>query len=163
MLSMNEKPHLTLRSIPDRVLLMQARKIKKPTPYHRDVAKAMVDTMFHHSGVGLAANQVGILERICVIKTEAMDEPLVLLNPEIISRKGERDIVEACLSIPKAWGYTRRAEVVTVRAMGLDGKMFKVTGEGVLAQALEHEIDHLHGILYSSRMTKPDKGGEGDV
>ncbi len=116
----------------------------------------MVDTMRDARGVGLAAPQVGYSLRVMVI--EVPEEPVItLINPEIIRRSGERVVEEGCLSIP---GY--RGEVVrsiTVRAKGLDpnGKEVRLKAEGLLAHALEHEADHLNGILYIDHIHDPDK------
>lgn len=106
----------------------------------------MKDTMYNAEGVGLAAPQVGILRRVVVID---VGEGLIeLVNPEIISREGEQEGPEGCLSIPGRSGYVVRPKRVTVRAQDRNGKRFEITGEDLLARALCHEIDHLDGTLY---------------
>ncbi|CAI8004261.1 Peptide deformylase [Geodia barretti] len=108
----------------------------------------MIETMTEHNGVGLAANQVGVLERICVIQTPDMEEAMVLVNPEIVHREGEREVEEGCLSVPGYRGMVVRSESVRARALDLSSKIFKLEADELLAQALEHEIDHLNGIMY---------------
>ena len=139
---------LNLRVVPDPILRKKARKVAKVLPRHKKLAEDMVETMQDQSGVGLAANQVGSLEKVAVIQTPEMEDPMVLINPEITSQEGEREVIEGCLSVPGWRGTVKRSEKVQARALGLDGKPFKIAAEELLAQALEHEIDHLNGILY---------------
>ena len=148
---------LTIRLAPDPVLFRKARKVAKITPQHKKLALDMVETMTEHHGVGLAANQVGVLERICVVQTPEMEEAMVLVNPEIIKREGEREVEEGCLSVPGYRGMVTRAEKVRARALDLDSKQFKVNAEELLAQALEHEIDHLNGIMYMDHLVAHTK------
>lgn len=106
----------------------------------------MAETMYHADGVGLAAPQVGILRRVVVID---IGEGLVeLINPEIIAAEGEQAGPEGCLSVPGRQGFVRRPNKVTVRALDRKGKPFEITGEGLMARALCHEIDHLDGRVY---------------
>lgn len=158
---------LEVRLAPDPVLFRKARKIGKITAQHRRLAGDLVETMEFHSGVGLAANQVGVLERIAVIRTPEMEEALVLVNPEIVRREGERQVEEGCLSVPGYRGIVWRAERVRARAWDLKAKSFKVDAENnLLAQALEHEIDHLNGVMYMdhlvahTRLYRVDEGGD---
>ncbi len=144
---------LNIRLVPDPILFRKARKVAKITAQHQKLASDMVETMTEHHGVGLAANQVGVLERICVIQTPEMEEALVLVNPEIVKREGEREVEEGCLSVPGYRGMVVRAEKVRARALGLNSKTLKVDAENdILAQALEHEIDHLNGIMYMDHL-----------
>jgi len=106
----------------------------------------MVDTMRENNGAGLAAPQVGILKRCCVVEVE--DQVYQLVNPEIIAREGEQEGAEGCLSIPGRMGYVKRPQKVTVRAQNGKGETFEITGEDLLARAFCHEIDHLNGVLY---------------
>lgn len=110
----------------------------------------MADTMYKAEGVGLAAPQVGILRRVVVI--DVGDGLIELINPEIVSSEGEQAGAEGCLSVPGRRGYVVRPNKVTVRAQDRKGKPFEVTGEGLLARALCHEIDHLDGIVYVDKM-----------
>ena len=149
---------LNIRLVPDPILFRKARKVAKITAQHQKLASDMVETMTEHHGVGLAANQVGVLERICVIQTPEMEEALVLVNPEIVKREGEREVEEGCLSVPGYRGMVIRAEKVRARALGLNSKTFKVDAENdILAQALEHEIDHLNGIMYMDHLVAHTK------
>ena len=105
--------------------------------------------MDHYYGVGVAAQQVGSLKRVCVIQLPEDEEPTVLINLEVTRKEGEREVTEGCLSLPGWQGYILRAEKVWARAVGLDGKPIKYKGvEDLLAQALEHESDHLDGKLF---------------
>ena len=139
---------LDMRLLPDPILRKQAKKVAKVTPQLRRLVENMVETMRDQRGVGLAANQVGSLQKVAVIETPEMEEPMVLINPEIMKAEGERQVEEGCLSVPGYRGLVNRSEKVRVKAMGLDGKIYRLNAEDLLAQALEHEIDHLNGILY---------------
>ncbi len=141
-------PILDMRLLPDPILRKQAKKVAKVTPQLRKLVENMVETMRDQRGVGLAANQVGSLQKVAVIETPEMEEPMVLINPEIMKAEGERQVEEGCLSVPGYRGLVNRSEKVRVKAMGLDGKIYRLNAEDLLAQALEHEIDHLNGILY---------------
>lgn len=110
----------------------------------------MADTMYNADGVGLAAPQVGILRRVVVI--DVGDGLLELVNPEIIETEGEQGGAEGCLSVPGRRGFVVRPNKVTVRARDRKGKEFTVTGEGLKARALCHEIDHLDGVMYVDKM-----------
>lgn len=112
----------------------------------------MKETMYAADGVGLAAPQVGILRRYCVI--DIGEGVIELINPVIVSTEGEQLEQEGCLSFPGEYGVTSRPEKVTVRAQNRKGENFTVTGEGLLARALCHEIDHLDGIVYKDRLVK---------
>ena len=117
------------------------------TPELRRLVDDMFETMYAAKGIGLAAPQVGRLERLSVIDVD--DQRLVLFNPEIIDSdpkriKGE----EGCLSIPEIYGDVERAARVVVRAMGVDGKPFEIEGHELLSRCMQHEIDHLHGRLF---------------
>ena len=139
---------LEMRFLPDPILRKQAKKVAKVTPQLKKLVENMVETMREQRGVGLAANQVGSLQKVAVIETPEMEEPMVLINPEIMKSEGEREVEEGCLSVPGYRGLVTRSEKVRVKATGLDGKIYRVNADELLAQALEHEIDHLNGILY---------------
>ena len=117
----------------------------------------MVETMIHEHGVGLAANQVGSLQKVCVIQLPEWEEAIVLINPEITEAEGEVELEEGCLSLPGYRGITLRSEKVKVKALGLDGKAVRIQTEGLFSQALQHEIDHLNGILYIDRLVSKDE------
>ena len=112
----------------------------------------MAEPMRKADGVGLAAPQVGILRRVVVIDVGDENGLIELVNPEIISSDGEQAGSEGCLSVPGRRGYVVRPNKVTVRAQDRKGKKFEITGEGLLARALCHEIDHLDGIIYVDKM-----------
>lgn len=147
---------LTMRRVPDPILREQARRIAQIPPSLARYAADMVETMHAEHGVGLAANQVGGRQKIAVIQLPDWDEALVLINPEIIRREGEREVEEGCLSLPGYRGVVKRAERVRARARDLNGKLIRIKAEGLLAQALEHETDHLNGILYIDRLVSRD-------
>lgn len=160
---------LNIRLVPDPILFRKARKVAKITGQHKKLAEDMVETMAKRSGVGLAANQVGVLERICVVQTPSMEEALILVNPEIVKREGQREVEEGCLSVPGYRGVVIRSEKIQARALDLNSKRFKVDAENnLLAQALEHEIDHLNGIMYMDHLVahttlyKVEEAGEGE-
>jgi peptide deformylase len=98
---------------------------------------------------------VGALQKVAVIQLPEWEEALVLINPEIVKREDEREIEEGCLSIPGYRGLVKRAVRVRARALGLDGKVIRIKADELLAQALEHEIDHLNGVLYIDRLVSP--------
>ena len=149
---------LNIRLAPDPILFRKARKVAKITEQHKKLAQDMVETMSEHSGVGLAANQVGVLERLCVVRTPEMEEAMILVNPEIVKKEGQREVEEGCLSVPGYRGMVVRSEKVQARALALNSKRFKVDAENdLLAQALEHEIDHLNGIMYMDHLVAHTK------
>ena len=114
----------------------------------------MLETMYHVNGAGLAAPQVGLGIRVAVIDVTAdHSTPLVLANPEIIAVDKEQKMEMGCLSLPGCWAAVKRAGVVTVRAQDRHGEFFEMTGEGILAEAFQHEIDHLDGILFIDKLS----------
>lgn len=143
---------LPIRTLPDPVL---RRKTKRVTTIDRSVKKLIADmceTLHAEPGrVGLAAPQVGVSLRATVICLPE-EEDIILINPEVVRRKGQRLVSEGCLSIPGYVGQLYRAESVTVKGLDLAGKGIRIKAEGLLSQALEHETDHLNGVLYIDRM-----------
>ena len=140
----------------DEVLRKHARKVDKFDARLHELLTDMAETMRAGEGVGLAAPQVGVLKRAVVIDVSAIreegDEVLELVNPEIVSTEGENTVIEGCLSVPGRAGRVVRPEKVTVKAQDRDGNAIEVTGEGMLAVCLCHELDHLDGILYVDKM-----------
>ena len=112
----------------------------------------MVDTMREAQGIGLAANQVGVLKRLIVVQLPEEEEASIYINPEIVHREGEREVEEGCLSIPGYRGFITRSIWVRFRALDHTSKLVKLKAEETLSQALEHEVDHLNGILYSDHL-----------
>ena len=145
-----------MRFLPDPILRQQARKINPIPNNFEKYIENMIETMHEEHGVGLAANQVGSLRKVAVIQLPDWEEAIVLINPEIIRREGEREVEEGCLSIPGYRGTVKRAERVRARALDLSGKVIRIKAEGLLAQALEHETDHLNGYLYIDRLVSRD-------
>ena len=134
----------------DDVLRKHARKVEKFDERLHTLLDDMAETMAAGNGVGLAAPQVGVLKRCCVID---VGEGLIeLVNPEIVSREGEVTVIEGCLSVPDRAGKVVRPEKVKVRAQDRNGEPIEVEGEGLLAVCLCHELDHLDGILYVDKM-----------
>ena len=139
---------LPIREFPDIILRQKAKKVRKIDQSIQKLADDMIDTLDHADGAGLAANQVGVLRRVIVIQLPDEEEPRVYINPEIIHKEGEREVEEGCLSVPGYKAIITRS--VWLKAKGLDrtSKLVKLKADGLLAQVLEHEIDHLNGILY---------------
>lgn len=135
-----------VREIGDDILTKQCKEVTKMTLRTKILIGDMLETMYDKSGVGLAAPQVGVLKRIVVI--DVGEGPIVLINPEIIETSGEQTGEEGCLSVPGKWGYVTRPEHVKVRALDKDMNPVELEGEGLLARAFCHEIDHLSGQLY---------------
>ena len=143
---------LRIRLYGDPVLRRKASPIQEITDDEKKLAEDMLATMYAvPNGVGLAAPQVGVLKRLLVIDVDRHDldsKPLVLVNPEIKSLEGEVVDEEACLSIPDVMADVKRAEKVVITALNIDGEEFSVEGEEFMARVLQHEIDHLDGVLF---------------
>lgn len=147
---------LPIRQYPDQVLRGKARPVEAITPDIQRLIDDMIETMYAAPGVGLAAPQVGVSIRLAVIDISSRDEHhplLVLVNPEIISEEGEMEDDEGCLSVADFNASVRRYARVRVRATGRDGKPYEVEGEDLLARALQHELDHLNGVLFIDRIS----------
>lgn len=140
---------LEILTFPDSRLRQRADPVAQVDTRIRQIVDDMLETMYAAPGIGLAAIQVGIAKRIVVIDvSENHDQPVVLINPEILTRAGEEEMEEGCLSVP---GYTetvRRAERVRVRAHDREGQAFELETDGLLAVCIQHEIDHLEGKLF---------------
>jgi len=138
------------------VLRSKARKVSRFDDSIRRLVTDMIETMRDAPGVGLAAPQIGVPLQVAVIEAEK-DEVVVLVNPEILTLDGEYVPDEGCLSVPGYWGKVKRAERVTVKAKDAFGKVLRISAaEGLLGQALQHEIDHLNGMLYVDRLDSLD-------
>ena len=137
----------TIRVEGDEVLTKVSRPVDKMTPRIHDLITDMLDTMYDAMGVGLAAPQVGILKRIVVI--DIGEGPIVLINPEIIEKSGEQTGDEGCLSVPGMAGQVTRPNYVKVKAQDEDMNEVEYEGEGLLARAFCHELDHLDGHMYT--------------
>lgn len=122
----------------------------------QELVDGMFETMYAAKGVGLAAPQVGVSQQLTVIDVSAGEDPaqkLVLINPEIVAKEGSQTGEEGCLSIPGFREDVTRAMKATVRAKNLQGEDIEITGEELLARAMQHEIDHLHGILFLQHLS----------
>lgn len=108
----------------------------------------MIETLSDANGAGLAAPQVGVLRRVCLVMDELGENYLELINPEIIAAEGEQTGLEGCLSVPGKWGIVTRPDFVRVRAQDRNGEWFEAEGEGIVARCFCHEIEHLDGHLY---------------
>ncbi len=147
---------LTIRTLPDPVLRQKTKTVNRIDRSVKKLVADMRETLHADPGrVGLSANQVGVSLRVTVIGIPE-EEDIILINPEIVRRKGQRLVSEGCLSIPGYIGELYRAETVTAKGLGLDGKEVRIKAEGLLAQALEHETDHLDGKLYIDHMDSMD-------
>ena len=135
---------------PDEVLRKTAKPVEKFDEKLSQLIDDMFDTMYQKDGVGLAAPQIGILRRICVI--DIGEGPIELVNPEIIKISGKQNETEGCLSCPGKWGVTERPKKVKVRAYNRKGQQYEIIGTDLLARALCHEIDHLDGVLFLDRV-----------
>ena len=112
----------------------------------------LIETLSDANGAGLAAPQVGVLRRVCIVLDEDSEEYIELVNPEIVAVSGEQTGLEGCLSVPGKWGIVTRPNVVRVRAQDRFGRHFEVEGEGLTARAFCHEIEHLDGHLYTEHI-----------
>jgi peptide deformylase len=149
---------MQIRTLPDPVLRQKAKKISGVDPSVKHLIDSMRETLREVNGVGLAAPQIGVSLRlitICLPEENAAD--IVLINPEIIKKSGEREIEERCLSIPGYRGQIKRALTVTVKGRNENWKEVRIKAEELLAQALEHEIDHLNGVLYVDHLENPEQ------
>jgi peptide deformylase len=148
---------LIIRALPNSVLRQRAKRVMEIDVSIQRLVDDLLETMRHASGVGLAAPQVGVPLRVAVIQLSEEDEPLVLVNPQVVKRSGEREVEEGCLSIPGYRGEIKRSVSITVKGRDRTGKEVRVKGTELLAQALEHEIDHLNGVLYVDHLESRDK------
>jgi len=144
-----------IKKYPDRVLKEKTQLITDCNAELDKLIDDMIETMYAAPGVGLAANQVGVSKQVAVIDVSVRDEKsplIVLLNPEIMQREGEIEAEEGCLSVPDYTAVLKRAMKVHVKGLDRNGKPVEFEAEGLLARALQHEIDHLNGILFVDRM-----------
>lgn len=171
---------LKIYTFPDLVLAKKAQPIQRVEKSYYRLADDMLETMYEAPGIGLAANQVGVLEKIIVVDTEynvvdkeelkegelppegseeingqfiSGKKPLIIINPEITYREGKASIKEACLSVPDYQSEVQRAEKIKVQYQGIDGLSHTLSAEGLLAICLQHEMDHLDGTLFIDRLS----------
>ncbi len=139
--------------IGNKILATKAKPVTQITESDRALVRDMIETMYAENGVGLAANQIGVLKRLFVASPDhEKGSELVFFNPEIVRREGQIKEFEGCLSIPEFYEPVKRAKTVWMRAMNLEGKTVEVRGSGLLSRIFQHEIDHLDGILFVDRL-----------
>jgi peptide deformylase len=142
---------------PDPILAKRGEDVTEFGGDLKTLVEEMFESMYEAHGIGLAAPQIGLSKRLTVIDVSFKKEPadkLVLINPEIIHREGKQLEEEGCLSLPEIREKVNRAAKVKVRAQNVEGEWFEVEGEELLARALQHEIDHLDGVLFIDRLSR---------
>jgi len=136
----------------EEALSKKCKPVGELTKRTEELLDDLIDTLYDSGGVGLAAPQVGVLRRMAVI--DIGEGLIVLIDPEIIAEEGKQTGTEGCLSYPEHWGIVTRPNKVTVRATDRDGKLFEITGEGLLARAFCHEIEHLDGHMFIEKVSE---------
>ena len=146
---------LEIKKFPDKILRKKGAVIKEVDREIKELAHSMVDTMYFYKGVGLAAPQVGESKRIVVV--DIGDGPEIYLNPKIVKKSGKAILEEGCLSFPDIFLNIKRAHKIQLEALSLKGRLIKKKVEGIAACVLQHEIDHLDGILMIDRLSLGQK------
>jgi peptide deformylase len=140
---------LQILEFPDPRLRTRAQPVTQVDASLRQLVEDMFETMYAAPGIGLAATQVNVPKRLLVIDiSDRRDQPLVLINPDVVAREGVEETEEGCLSVPGVFDKVTRAEKILVRALDRDGKPFELEADGLLAVCIQHEIDHLDGKLF---------------
>ena len=147
---------LEIKEYGEPVLREKALPVEEVTPEILNLVKDMAETMYTDSGVGLAAPQVGVSKRIILVDGEE-DGLIVLINPKIIQSEGEVVEEEGCLSVPGIYSKVKRSSKVTIKALNENGDPIEITKEGLASRALQHEIDHLDGILFVDRIGRMER------
>ncbi len=142
----------SIRTEEDEILRKKSKEVDVVDDKIRELIKDMVETMHKYDGVGLAAVQIGILKQIIVIDLYDEKPVIKIINPKIIKTKGEQEVDEGCLSFPNKYVKVKRPEEIVVEGLDENGKKIKITGTGLLAQAISHEVDHLNGIVLTDVM-----------
>ena len=146
---------LKVRKYGDPVLRKKAEPVETITEELKNFAQDLIDTMLDENGLGLAAPQVGVSKRMVALDAgEERGHPFVILNPEILESSGKSVREEGCLSFPGIYGKIERPEKVKLKAMDMDGKVFETELDGLEARAVQHEIDHLDGVLFIDHLSK---------
>ena len=140
----------------DSVLRQKAKRVSRIDSSVQRLIDNMIETMQQANGVGLAAPQVGASLRVIIVQMPG-EEPITIINPEIVKCAGEQAVTEGCLSVPGYYGEIKRSATVTVKGKDRSGKALRIKAEGLLAEALEHEIDHLDGRLYIDQIEATDR------
>lgn len=140
----------------DSVLRQKAKRVSSIDNSIQRLINDMVETMQQADGVGLAAPQIGVSLRVAVLQMPG-EEPMAIINPQFVKRSGEQEVTEGCLSIPGYFGQIKRSASVVVKGLDSEGKAIRIKAIGLMAEALEHEIDHLNGILYIDHIESQDE------
>ncbi|MBI2355759.1 MAG: peptide deformylase [Candidatus Doudnabacteria bacterium] len=153
---------LEIVTVPNPILEQKTKPVEKLDRTILNLAKNMVETCRNAQGIGLAAPQVGKSIRLCIINLEHMGiPPFVLVNPKITNRSWKKvEMEEGCLSIPGIYGIVKRPERIKVKALNLEGKENELEADGLLARVIQHEVDHLDGILITSKLIRRTDGTE---
>lgn len=144
--------------IPNDILRVECAPVTKFDKKLRQTVDRMFDTMYEYDGVGVAAPQVNLNQRLAVVHTDDETGPLVLINPEIVSTEGKEVGLEGCLSIPGEFGFVERHETIVVKNHDLKGRAHEVRASGFFARAIQHEMDHLDGVLFTDKPAVPKSG-----
>lgn len=158
-----------LRYDGDMILYKESKKVEVFDEHLKQMVEDMFETMYKYNGVGLAAPQIGILKRVLVIDTGEEGEKLEMINPKITKLEKEVILSEGCLSFPNVFGNVRRYNYTEAEYMTKDGEKKTIKAEGLLAQAIQHEIDHLNGVLFIDQVidgkfyTFDDKGKKKNI
>ncbi|MBA4715536.1 MAG: peptide deformylase [Chloroflexi bacterium] len=150
-------PILPILTFPNSILRKKAKAVDSFDKELKILIDNMIETLKHAKGVGLAANQVGVLKRVCIIKHSPEEDYKAYINPEIIKKTGSRYVNEGCLSFPEYNGIVKRSINVTAKYLDESGGKIKIDAKDLLSQALEHEIDHLNGILFIDHLKEHEK------
>jgi peptide deformylase len=149
---------LNILHFPDERLRTIAKAVAEVTDKHRTLISNMLETMYDAPGIGLAATQVNVHERILVIDiSEEKNQPIILINPEILEKEGDQEFDEGCLSVPGIYETLHRAEKVHVKALNKEGESFEMNANGLLAVCIQHEMDHLDGKLFVDYLSQMKK------
>jgi len=149
---------LNILHFPDDRLRTIAKPVETVTDKHRTLISNMLETMYDAPGIGLAATQVNVHERVLVIDiSEEKNQPIVLINPEILEKEGDQEYDEGCLSVPGIYETLHRAEKIRVKALNREGESFEMIAEGLLAVCIQHEMDHLLGKLFVDYLSQLKK------
>ena len=149
---------LNILHFPDDRLRTKAKPVAEVTDKHRTLIKNMLETMYDAPGIGLAATQINVHERILVIDiSEEKNQLIVLINPEILEKEGDQEFDEGCLSVPRIYETLHRAEKVLVKALNKEGEVIEMEAHGLLAVCIQHEMDHLDGKLFVDYLSQLKK------
>lgn len=147
-------------TIPSKILLTKTAKVKEINKEIESLVLDMIDTCRKAEGIGLAAPQIGLSIRLCIINLEHLGiQPFALINPKITKKSWKKiEMEEGCLSIPGIFGVVKRSKKITVKALNLKGEEIKIEADDLLSRVIQHEIDHLDGVLFISKIVKLTKG-----